>query len=253
MHRTNSAFRLAASLALALFLGGEARADDTLTRIDGGTLSGQVTGVRDGQVQIKVGEGALALPLTQVKSVDMAAPAALAEAKDPATKPERVIAITTPLVAAYEGLPAPWVIEAMSLQGNAYAALDQLDKSNATFAELKKLYGESASTGASALPAKIGLARNALKQGHNDEAAALLQPVIEAARGTLAHSPAENAALGGAFLLYGRVLEAKGDAVGALNAYLTTTALFNRSEAAVAEAKTRADALRAAHPGLTIL
>ena len=220
-------------------------AEDKVIKQDGSTMNGQVVGVSGSQVQLQMETGTIGLPLADIKSVEMPMPAALAEVKN--GTPEQILAVAEPLVEKFKGLPADWVVQAMVMAGNAYAAQNNLEKSSAVFAEIKSLYGNSSSSSEAA----VGMARLALQQGKTDDALTLLQPLIEKAQQTLSYSPSEGLAYGSAFLLQGQALQARSDAPGALEAYLKVD-IFSPDPSVLQAASQRIEALHTDHAGLTV-
>ncbi len=226
-------------------LDGTAIADQ-ITKQDGSVLEGTVTGVSaEGQVQVTLSSGSVALPINQLKWIEMAAPAAVNEARS--SGPTQVIAVLEPLIQSYQGLPADWIVEAMSLLADAYAEQNNYEKSNESFQQIAKLYGDY---GFGDLT-KVGMAKNSLKQGHPDQALSLVQPVIDEAHKSMSHSEKENRIYSSAFILYGQILEGQNSAPEALSAYLTSLTIFAHSPDEVHIAQQKVDELRAAHPNLT--
>jgi tetratricopeptide (TPR) repeat protein len=226
-------------------LGATAAHAQKIVRQDGSTMDGEVTAVHGGQADVKLASGTISLPLTAIKKVEMPAPQAVVAARTAA--PAATIATLEPLLQNFQGLPADWITEAMSLLGNAYAEKGDFDKASALFDQVDKLsggQGASPQTG-------LGRARIAIRQGHADEAKKYLQPLLDKAHATISPDSAQAASFSTAFLLQGQVLEAAGDAPGALESYLTA-ALLAPDAPSLATAQGKADALRAAHPGTQV-
>ncbi len=233
-------------LFFAAVLDGDAAG--RIVKQDGATMEGEVTGVSGDQVQVKLEAGTIGMSLSQIKSVEMPAPKEIAALQaDPNPAPATVLATAEPLVKNFEGLPADWLVDALVLIGNAYASQGDYEKSAAVFEKIKKTYGDRSYS----LEANLGLARVALKQNRVDDALPLLQPLLAKARESISHSPSESRMYGEAFLLDGQALEAKGDAPGAFEAYLTAN-IFNQDPAAFQVADGKAQALRTSHPGLKV-
>ncbi|MEI9893381.1 MAG: hypothetical protein WDN28_05630 [Chthoniobacter sp.] len=79
-----------------------------------------------------------------------------------------------------------------------------------------------------------------------------LEPITDAALKDKVIAPVNAVAYSQAFLVSGQVKEATGNLPGALEDYLRTVTLFYYDRVAVASAQERADALRAAHPEVTV-
>jgi tetratricopeptide (TPR) repeat protein len=211
---------------------------DQIVKTDGTAIDGQITGVSDGQVGIRIGTGSSIVYLSDIKSVTMDTPAAMTGLKNPT--PAQTIAALEPLVKQYAGLPADWVPDAMSQLADAYDAQGQGDKSSQIYAQMKPPY-----------PA-LGQAKHALKEGHVDEALAAVKPIIDDANKNVAPSPSEGRLFAKAFLVYGQALEAQKQFPQALEAYLTVKTMFYQSPALVTQADQLAQALRAQNPGLAV-
>jgi hypothetical protein len=255
-HRTPAAlFRscwVVAALTLA-WLPALSRADDKITQKNGTVITGQIVSVSGGQVTVmsKTPNGGVAkVPymISDIQSVDMTPPPALAGAKD--QPPATVIAALSPIVKEYAGLPADWVLDAMGQLADAYSASSQDDAANAIYAQISQLYPGSSYTNI----AVAGQAKLLLKQGKIDQALALIQPVIDAANKNVAPSPTDGRAYANAFLVYGQILEAQKKFSQALEAYLTVKTMFYQPELAglVARSEQLAKNVRDQNPGLGV-
>ena len=241
------AWSLAIIPAIFAFVAFPARAVDQLIKNDGTVVNGTITGVSDGQVSLTQGGAKTVVYLTDIKSVNMAAPAAVEKAKGAA--PADVIATLAPLVREYAGLPSDWVVyDAMGQLADAYDAESQPEKAAAIYAEINKLYPNSPYQ----KEAAVGQAKIAVKAGKIDDAMAAVKPLIDLANQNIAPSPDEGRLYAGAFLVYGQALEAQKQYPQALEAYLTVKTMFYQNPSLVALADTQAKALLAQHPGVGI-
>jgi tetratricopeptide (TPR) repeat protein len=241
---------LATSLFLAL--GVSAAADDQIRLKSGNTITGQITGVSDNQILVTI-PSATGNPvqsvvyLSDVQSVQMATPAAMAGLKPDAT-PATVIAALSPLVKEYAGLKTNWVVDAMAQLADAYDNSNQDGQAVAIYAQINQLYPDSPYQNAAA----AGLAQLDLQQGKVDDAMAKLQPIIDKASADLAPSPEEGRSYARAFLVYGQALQQQKEYSKALEAYLTVKTMFYQNPALVAQADQLASALRQQNPDLGV-
>ena len=241
-----------ASLVFALGMAASS-AEDRLIQKNGNVITGQVVGVSGGQVSVisKTPNGGVArIPymISDLRSVEMAPPAALADVKGQSSS--AVVTALAPLVKEYAGLPADWVLDAMGQLADAYSDLGQIDSANAIYNQINQLYPGSSYTNI----AVAGQAKLLLKQGKLDQALAQIQPVITAANKDVAPSPSDGRAYASAFLVYGQILEAQKKFPEALEAYLTVKTMFYQPELAslVAQSDELAKNLRAQNPGLGV-
>jgi predicted Zn-dependent protease len=235
----------------ALLLTFAARAQDVIITTDNQQRSVRVIGVSpSGQtLDFFVGQGQLGLPLGSVKEVRMNPPAeygqaiAAYQAKDYA----KSLNLMRAVVAKFKGMPSPWAQQATAMLGELYIASNDLVKAEAAYGDFKRLYPNGGS-----LQSDIGLSRLAVAKQDYDTAKQKLEPITDAALKEKTVTPANAVAYGQAFLVSGQVKEAAGNFSGALEDYLRTVTLFYYDRVAVAAAQERADALRAAHPGVTV-
>jgi tetratricopeptide (TPR) repeat protein len=234
----------------ALLLSGafslSARADQ-IVKTDGTAIDGQITGVSSGQVGITIGTGKSIVYLSDIKKVTMDQPPEMAQLKNAASA--QVVSTLEPLVKEYAGLPADWVLDAMSRLADAYDAQGHGDKATQIYAEIKQLYPNNASYQQEAI---VGEARQELKKGQIDAAMSAVKPLIDEANKNVAPSPDEGRLFARAFLVYGQALEAQKQYPQALEAYLTVKTMFYQNPALVTQADQLAEALRAQNPGLAV-
>jgi tetratricopeptide (TPR) repeat protein len=188
----------------------------------------------------------LTVYLSDIQSITMTPPAAMAQIKD--APPATVIATLEPLVKEYAGLPADWVLDAMAQLGDAYDASGREDKASAVYDQINQLYPNSPYQ----MLAITGKARQSLTQGRLDEALATIQPIIVEANQNLAPTPSKGRLYANAFLVYGQALEAQKKLPAALEAYLTVVTMFYQNSALVEKARQLAKNLRDQNPGVGV-
>jgi len=239
------------ALAIASLLPMLARADDQITQTNGNVITGQITGVSNGEVTVRTttsngGQATVPYQLSDIKSVVMTAPAELTQVKGQA--PDAVVAKLAPLVKAYAGLPADWVLDAMGQLADAYTDLKQDDQASAIYAQINQLYPGSSYTNI----ATAGQAKLLLTQGKVDDAMTTLQPVITAADKTVSPGASDARAYAAAFLVYGQILEAQKKFSDALEAYLTVKTVFYQNQTLVDQSDELVKNLRVEDPGVSV-
>jgi tetratricopeptide (TPR) repeat protein len=233
----------------ALVCGGlviAARADE-IKKTNGTVVNGQITGISGGQVAVSIASGNTVVYLSDIQSVTMSPPAAFSQLKESAP-PATIVSTLEPLVKEYAGLPADWVLQAMSELADAYDAQGFADKSAAVYTQINTFYPNS--------PLKkmgvIGQAKLAVQQGKIQDALAAVKPLVDEANQNLAPSADEGRLYAGAFLVYGQALEAQKQYPQALEAYLTVKTMFYQNPALVDQADQFAKKLRAQQPGVGV-
>jgi len=224
---------------------------DIIITTDNQSRSVKVIGVSpSGQsLEFFIGQGKLGVSLSSVKEVRMNPPAeyvqgiAAYQAKDFAKSLSLIQAVAT----KFKGMPSPWAQQAIAMLGELYIATNDLPKAEAAYADFKRLYPNGGS-----LQSEVGLSRLAVAKQDYDTAKQKLEPITDAALKEKAVNPANAIAYSQAFLVSGQVKEATGNLPGALEDYLRTVTLFYYDRVAVVAAQERADALRAAHPDVTV-
>jgi len=237
----------------AAVLIGQSKADDQITKTDGSTISGQITGVSDGQVMVQSltsrgGVAKVPYSIADIKSVSMATPAEVTAAEVPGVAPAAVAAALEGPVKQFAGLPADWVLVAMSQLADAYSAQGQTDRALAVYNQIIQAYPGSTYENV----AKAGIAGMNLKAGKIDEALAAVQPIVQKANQDIAPSPSDGAIYAKAFLVYGQVLEKQMKPRQALEAYLTVTTMFYQDPALVDQADQLVKSLRDQNPGVGV-
>ena len=246
--------QLAVLIALAfILLVLRSVADDQITKKDGSTITGRITGVSGDQVAVEshASNGSIVKGLysiSDIKSVSMAVPADVTKVQAQGVAAAAVIAALEPPIKQFAGLPANWVVEAMAQLAQAYAAQGQADRAVATYNQIDTLYPGSKYHA----QAVAGKAEMSLKAGKIDEALAAVQPIVDQANKDIAPSPADGAIYANAFLVYGQVLEAQKKPRQALEAYLTVTTMFYQNPNFVDQADQLAKRLRDHNPGLGV-
>lgn len=216
---------------------------DTIILTDGSRRLGNITGVSDGLVRFEIrsqaGSVQSSVPLAEVQSVNMQAPAALTEAEQMAAQGK--VGEARPkleeLVNTFAGLPAGWVPRATLLLVDAQIDTGDSDAAETTLVDFQRNFpGREASTGL--IRAKIAIARD-----NYIGAKPLLAPIIEEAKKSKLSDTAQSIQFGQAFYLMGRIREQEGDLSGALEDYLRTSVLFFADKQTAALAQERADVL----------
>jgi hypothetical protein len=220
-------------------------AQDKITKTDDNVLTGQITGVLNNQIQIKLPVGTVGVPIFQVKSVEMKAPPEVAASVN--ASPAQIIATLGPIANTFKGLPADWAVEAMATVADAYSAQGDGAKAQELYVEMGKLYPGSRYL----IKANVGLAKTALQNKQPDEALKLVEPLIVQSSQKFFYPEAECRLYSEAFFVQGQAFEAKGKFPEALASYLMTSTVFYQNEKINAEAVTRVAKLREANPKLS--
>jgi hypothetical protein len=246
-----AASRVTAAILVAQALLLTVRAQDMIIMNTGESRNVKVVGVSpSGQtLNFLVGQGELGLPLNLVKEVRMTPPPeysqaiAAYQAKDFA----KSLALVKGVVAKFKGMPSPWAQQMCAMLGELYLALNDIPKAEAAYDDFKRLYQNSG-----LLQTEVGLSRIAVAKKDFQTAGQKITPITEAALKEKTVNPANAIAYSQAFLVSGEVKEAAGNLPGALEDYLRTVTLFYYDRIAVSSAQEHADALRAAHPTVTV-
>lgn len=232
--------RILLTLALALAaVAARVHAQDALVLKDNTRRDGQILGVANGQVKIKIGPVETSVPLDSVVSVSKAAPVAFDDILTTWQQGDanKTLTLLQPFVQSYRGLPTPWAERASALLGEVYLTANQLPQAEGAFADFQKAYPNSTSLTA------IGLARLAVAKKDFSGAKTRLQPILVEADKVTLPPAGKSATYGQAFYLMGLVNESEGKKPEALQNYLSTVALFYEDKAVVSKAQERANAL----------
>jgi tetratricopeptide (TPR) repeat protein len=235
-----SASRLCcAALVAVLGTAASLLAQDLVVQKDKQRREGEILGIADGKLKIKIGPVETSLPMDQVASVIKAPPKAYDDAMNAWQDRDanKALGLLNPIVEAFRGLPTDWAERASALLGDIYLSLDQLPAAEAAFAEFTKAYPSAKSR------SDIGLARLAVS--HKDFAGAKIRltPIVAEAESVVMAGAGKSATYGQAFYLMGIVHENEGAYPEALRDYLSAVTLFHDDKAVVAKAQERAEFL----------
>ena len=235
-----SASRLSCAALVAIFAtAASLLAQDLVIQKDKQRREGEILGVADGMLKIKIGPVETSLPMDQVASVIKAPPKAYDDAMNAWQdgNANKSLGLLKPIVEAFRGLPTDWAERASALLGDLYLSLDQLPAAEAAFAEFTNAYPGAKSR------SDIGLARLAVS--HKDFAGAKtrLTPIVAEAQSVVIADTGKSATYGQAFYLMGIVHENEGAYPEALRDYLSAVTLFHDDKAIVAKAQERAEFL----------
>lgn len=227
---------IAAGITLALTTSVFA---DVIVLKNGQRREGEIVGVTGNNVSIRIGPAQSTVPLADIASVEMDIPAAFTAASRSMQdgNAARALVEIRPVIDQYRGLPLDWARQAFAIQADALVELNQLDEAQRVFEAFEAAY-----PGGDPL-ASVSSARLDIARGDFDSAREKLAPVVSEASAVLLAEPSRSAQLGRAFLLMGQVREEAGEYPAAIEDYLRTVTIFYADAAAVAEARTRADAL----------
>ena len=214
-------------------------AQDFIVQKDGQRREGEILGVADGKLKIKVGPAETGIALDQVASVTKAPPKEYEDAIKAWQEgnPNKTLSLLKPIVDTFRGLPTEWAERAAALLGDVYLSLDQLAAAESAFAEFTTSYPNATSL------SDIGLARLAVSKKDFATAKAKLLPIISEGDKVIAAPAGKSAAYGQAFYLMGMVHESEGAYPEALRDYLSAVILFHDDRAVLAKAQERADLL----------
>lgn len=216
-------------------------AADVLVLKNGQRREGEIVGVTGKNVSMRIGPATSAIPLADVASMEVETPEAFksASAAMQEGNAARALVEIRPVIDKYRGLPIYWAKQAFAIQGDALIALGQLDEAQKVFDAFTSAYPEGDAL-ASISSARLDIARKDFASAKSK-----VEPVTATASGIILPTRAQSAQLGRAFLLLGQIHEEAGDSSAALEAYLKTVTVFYADSAAVAEAQSRANALKA--------
>jgi tetratricopeptide (TPR) repeat protein len=214
-------------------------AQDFILQKDGQRREGEILGVVDGKLKIKVGPAETGIAMDQVASVTKAAPKEYEDAIKAWQEgnANRTLSLLKPVVEAFRGLPTDWAERAAALLGDVYLSLGQLPAAEGAFAEFTRSYPNATSL------SDIGLARLAVSKKDFAAAKARLLPIVSEADKVVAAPAGKSAAYGQAFYLMGLVHESEAAYPEALRDFLSAVTLFHDDRAVVAKAQERADFL----------
>lgn len=223
-----------AGVLLAILFGCAAvQAQDTLVLTNGQRQEGKILGVANNAIRIQRGPAQTSLALSQIKSVEMAAPPQIASAQAALTSGDaaKALQVLKPVAENFRGLPTAWARQAAAMLGDLYLRTNQLPQAEAAFSEFQKAYPDAKNL------ASLGLAQLAVAKKDYAAAKPLLEPIVNQALQTKYAESQEGIAFGRALLLMGQIQEAEGDFPNALSSYLTTVTVFYQDPDAVAQAQ----------------
>jgi len=231
--------RFLVAICAAVICAGTLKAQDVVVQKDNQKREGQILGIANGQLKIKVGPAETSIPMAQVAGVTKAAPKAFDDALAAwqTGDANKTLSILRPLVDTFPGLPTPWAERASALLGEVYLAQNKLPEAEAAFAAFQKAYPQAAAA------ADVGLARLAVTKKDFKTARAKLEPIVAESEKITIAPTGKNGAYGQANYLMGMVLESEGNLPEALKAYLSAVTLFSEDKAIVAQAQERANVL----------
>ncbi len=214
-------------------------AQDFIVQKDGQRREGEILGVINGKLKIKVGPAETSIAMDQIASVTKDPPKAYEDAIKAWQEgnANQTLSFLKPVVEAFRGLPTEWAERAAAMLGDVYLSLGQLPGAESAFAEFTKSYPNATSL------SDIGLARLAVSKKDFATAKARLLPIVSEADKVMAAPAGKSAAYGQAFYLMGMVHESEGAYPEALRDYLSAVTLFHDDRAVVAKAQDRADVL----------
>lgn len=214
-------------------------AQDLVVQKDQQRRQGEILGVADGKLRIKIGPAETSLPMDQVASVTKAPPKAYDDAmaawQD--SNANKALGLLKPIVETFRGLPTDWAERSSALLGDVYLSLEQLPAAEAAFAEFANAYPGSKSR------SDVSLARLSISHDDFADAKARLAPIVAEAGSVVTVGAGKNATYGQAFYLMGIIHEKEGAYPEALRHYLSAVTLFHDDKAVVAKAQERADFL----------
>ena len=214
-------------------------AQDFIVQKDGQRREGEILGVINGKLKIKVGPAETSIAMDQIASVTKDPPKGYEDAIKAWQEgnANQTLSFLKPVVEAFRGLPTEWAERAAAMLGDVYLSLGQLPGAESAFAEFTKSYPNATSL------SDIGLARLAVSKKDFATAKARLLPIVSEADKVMAAPAGKSAAYGQAFYLMGMVHESEGAYPEALRDYLSAVTLFHDDRAVVAKAQDRADVL----------
>ena len=181
-------------------------AQDVVVQKDQQRREGEILGVADGKLRIKIGPAETSLPMDQVASVVKAPPKDYDDAlkmwqDGNATK---ALGLLRPIVETFRGLPTDWAERATALLGDVYLSIDEVAEAETAFAEFTKAYPNAKSL------SDIGLARLAVARKDFASAKSKLTPVVAEAESVIPTPAGKRGTFGQAFYLMGIIHENEG-------------------------------------------
>jgi tetratricopeptide (TPR) repeat protein len=197
-------------------------------------------------VQFQTQAGTVGYPLVNVESVVMPVPVELGQAQQALQSGDtkKALQLNRAVAEKYKGLPTDWAKLAASTAANLLISTGELEKADAAFREMERIY-----PGAGGLQSRVGQARIAVAKKDYATAKGSLESVIDEAL-KQKNVPRENAfAYSQAFYAMGLVQESEGKLQEALESYLRTVTIFFHDPSARSAAQQRANELREKNKG----
>jgi tetratricopeptide (TPR) repeat protein len=235
-----SASRLSVATLVAILATACALpAQDLVVQKDKQRREGEILGVADGKLKIRIGPAETSLPMDQVESVVKAPPKAYDDALRAWQEgnANKALGLLRPIVETFRGLPTDWAERASALLGDLFLSIDQVAAAETAFAEFTSAYPNARSL------SDIGLARLAVSRKDFASAKSKLAPIVAEAESVVTAAAGKRATFGQAFYLMGIIHEDEGAYPEALRDYLSAVTLFPDDKAIVAKAQERADFL----------
>src|SRR4030095_15212567 len=116
-------------------------AQDFVVQKDGQRREGEILGVLDGKLKIKVGPAETGIAMDQVASVTKDPPKGYEDAIKAWQEgnANKTLSLLKPVVEAFRGLPTEWAERAAALLGDVYLSLGQLPAAESAFSEATKV------------------------------------------------------------------------------------------------------------------
>jgi len=212
---------------------------DLVVQKDGQRREGEILGMRENTLRIKIGPAETGIPLANIASVAKEEPAAFSAALDSWTGGDTQATINAlkPLVENFRGLPTPWAERATALLGEAYLEAGDNASAEAAFAAFGKSYP------AASAPTAIGLARLAIAKKDYATAKSKIEPLVATALSTKFPESDKSSVYGQALFLMGQIQEASSQNAEALQNYLLASTIFYADKSVSSRAEERAQAL----------
>jgi hypothetical protein len=233
---------------------GPAQAQDRLYFKDGHTQDGRIASVGAGQVTLAVnttsGAGQMAFDLGLIDHIDSPPPPAWQPgiAAFQARDWDKALGGLRPIVDQYRGLPTDWARQASLALGDVYLEKNQLPQAESAYQAFRAAY-----PGSDALHLAVAQARLSMARRDEMKAKAQLEQIRDMGLQHPAQvTRADGAVYGQACFQLAQLEERHNEFQAALQDDLRTVTLFYQDGALAARAQQSADAIRAAHPEVSV-